>query len=244
MQTATKNQLQKVPAPSGKNVCRACGKIGIRAGRRYCSSQCRSYTLWVLSLSKGLLRALNTRYAAFSFTTEQVILDVFPIWGKNISRFVYNRTRGNKPAEDLKQLVLHFGREWHNMVNNNRSMSYASLHLVNRNHEKTVSPEKIRPGRSATPRLSKNERTSLKILKLKTNDLSSRECKPTIKTAYKKMAKVHHPDMGGDAEQFKKLNEAHEQMLQWAENPQYTSRKALHDCWSYDGFTSRWSPPL
>ena len=31
---------------------------------------------------------------------------------------------------------------------------------------------------------------------------------------------------------------------QRAENPQFTSRKALVDCWSYDGYTNRWAPPL
>ncbi|MBW2709709.1 MAG: DnaJ domain-containing protein [Deltaproteobacteria bacterium] len=81
-------------------------------------------------------------------------------------------------------------------------------------------------------------------MKLKRNDLSNDGPKATIKTAYKKMAKIHHPDAGGNEDQFKKLNAAHEQMLSWAENPQYTSRKALQGCWSYDGFNSRWSPPL
>ena len=65
-----------------------------------------------------------------------------------------------------------------------------------------------------------------------------------INSAYRKMAKVHHPDMGGDEENFKKLNDAHKQMLLWAENPLFTSRKALHNCWSYDSATNRWSPPL
>jgi len=55
---------------------------------------------------------------------------------------------------------------------------------------------------------------------------------------------VYHPDLGGDAEKFKKLNAAHQQMLLWAENPHFTLRKALLDCWSYDGATNRWSPPL
>jgi hypothetical protein len=58
------------------------------------------------------------------------------------------------------------------------------------------------------------------------------------------MAKVYHPDMGGDEEKFKQLNAAHKQMLAWAENPLFISRKALHDCWSYDASTNRWSPPL
>ena len=241
--TAT-SQIQKIPNSTKKNACLACGKDDIGARRRYCSKECRSYIQWVLSLSKGLLRALNTRYAAFSFTSDQVILDVFPVWSKHISRFKRSRTRGNKPAEDLKRMVLEFSREWHDMVNNNHSMSYASLHLVNRNHHKSIGLEAIKPNRNSSPRLSREEARHLKILKLKRSDLSDETTKAKIRTAYKKMAKVCHPDAGGDDDQFKKLNTAHEQMLLWAENPQYTSRKALQDCWSYDGFTSRWSPPL
>jgi hypothetical protein len=244
MRKTAKNQIQKVQAPAKKNACRACGKVDIGARRRYCSNECLSYTQWVLSLSKGLLRALNTRYAAFSFTSDQVILDVFPIWSKHISRFSRTRTRGNKPAEDLKQMVLEFGRQWHEMVDNNRSMSYASLHLVNRNHQKSIALERIKPDRKSSPRLSKQETGSLNVLQLKRNDLANDGSKATIRAAYKKMAKVHHPDAGGNEDQFKKLSNAHEQMLLWAENPQYTSRKALQDCWSYDGFNSRWSPPL
>jgi len=106
MRKTAYNQIQKVPTPARKNICVACGKDDIGARRRYCSEACRGYIQWVLSLSKGLLRTLNTRYAAFSFTSDQVILDVFPIWSKHISRFKRDRTRGKKPAEDLKQMVL------------------------------------------------------------------------------------------------------------------------------------------
>ncbi len=241
---ATNKQIQKVPASPRKNACLACGREDIGARRRYCSKECRSYIQWVLSLSKGLLRALNTRYAAFFFTRDQVILDVFPVWSKHISRFKRRRTLGNKPAEDLKRMVLEFGKQWHDMVNNNHSQSYASLHLVNRNHHKSIHLDAIKPNRNSSPRLSKAETGYLKILKLKRDDLADGMTKARIKTAYKKMAKVCHPDAGGDDDQFKKLNDAHQQMLLWAENPQYTSRKALQDCWSYDGFTSRWTPPL
>lgn len=244
MPNTASNRILKVSSATRTNTCLACGKNNIGARRRYCSKECRSYIQWVLSLSKGLLRALNTRYAAFSFTSDQVILDVFPIWSKHISRFMRTRTLGDKPAEDLKRMVIEFGREWHDMVNNNHSMSYASLHLVNRNHQKAISLETIKPNRNSSPRLSREEAGYLRILKLKRNDLSDDMIKTKIRSAYKKMAKVCHPDTGGDDDQFKKLNNAHEQMLLWAENPQYTSRKALQDCWSYDGFTSRWTPPL
>jgi hypothetical protein len=224
--------------------CLACGNPNIDARRRYCSNECRDYINWVLSLSKGLLRAVNARYATFSFTDERVMLDVFPVWSKHISRFVYSRIKGNKPAEDLKNLVLQFGREWHHIVNNNGSRSYASLCLVNRNHNKDIPTNSIRPDRKSLPRLTRHETKCLEVLKLERTDLSAQGRTTKIKAAYKKMAKVYHPDVGGDEELFKKLNDAHEQMLLWAENPHYTSRKALPGCWSYDGATSRWSPPL
>ena len=224
--------------------CLACGTSNMKSGRRYCSKECCQQINWVLSLSKGLLNAVNARYAAFSFTDDSVILDVFPAWSKHVSRFVYRRSHGNKPAEDLKRLVLKFGEEWHEMVNNNRSKSYASLHLINRNHKRHLHPNTIKPKKDTRPRLSKQESRSLNLLKLQRSDLSSDGCEGKIKTAYKKMAKVYHPDVGGDEEKFKELNHAHEQMILWSENPQYTSRKALQNCWSYDGYTSRWAPPL
>lgn len=248
MKTPSIQALSKEPvrsaAPVGVRRCLSCGTDRIKPRRRYCSKGCREHINWVLSLSKGLLRTVNARYAAFSFTDDRVILDVFPVWSKHISRFVYRRIEGNKPAEDLKNLVLQFGKEWHDIVNNNRSRSYASLLLVNKNHEKSIHPNSIRPAKSSCPRLSKEEKRCLEILKLQRTELSADSCRGRIKLAYKRMAKVLHPDVGGDEERFKKLNNAHAQMLLWAENPQYTSRKALQDCWSYDGATSRWSPPL
>ena len=239
-----KNNIIPSPRPSKTNTCLACGADGIKRGRRYCSNTCRQQMFWVLSLSKGLLRVFNARYAAFSFNKSYVILDVLPIWSKEISRFVHKRVTGRKPAEDLKHLVLQSGREWYHAINNKSSKSYASLCILKKNNNHKVSLNSIKPEKKVRPRLSNSERASLKFLKIKTDDLFSDEQVPKIKTAYKKLAKIHHPDVGGDAEKFKKLNDAHQQMMMWAENPQFTAKKALADCWSYDGSTSRWSPPL
>jgi len=200
--------------------------------------------LWVLSLSKGLLKIFNARYAAFSFNHHLVILDILPIWSKSISRFIRKRANGNKPAEDLKNLVLASGEEWYQIIDKNHSKSYASLSLLNKNHNERLAPESIRPDSILRPRFSQDERKSLKILQLNLKELIADGQIMKIKSAYKKLAKIHHPDMGGDAEHFKKLNHAHQQMLLWAENPQFTSRKALCNCWSYDSSTNRWAPPL
>ena len=224
--------------------CLSCGTDKIKPGRRYCSKRCREQINWVLSLSKGLLKAFNARYAAYSFTRGQVVLDVLPTWSKGISRFSLKRTPGNKPAEDLKNLILMSGNEWYKLVDNNLSKSSASLSLINKNHKKEIDPTSIKPKKKVRPRLSKDESAYLKLLHLDRKDLSLNGDILKIKSAYKKMAKLCHPDIGGKEEEFKKINEAHEQMLLWAENPHYTSKKALRNSWSYDGFTNRWSPPL
>ena len=227
-----------------KRKCLACGRTGLDARRRYCSSDCRKQIMWVLSLSKGLLSIFNARYASFSFNRKYVILDILPAWSKEISRFTHERTHGKKPADDLKKLILDSGSEWYSIIGNNNSKSYASLSLLKKNCNSTIPVRSIRPDSKRKPRFSKAERESLKCLRLKLEELISEENASRIKSAYKKMARIHHPDMGGDAEEFRKVKNAHEQMLMWVQNPQYTSRKALIDCWSYDASTNKWVPPL
>ena len=238
------NVLLPVKVPTETRKCLSCGTDSMKARRRYCSKECRGQMLWVLSLSRGLLQVFNARYAAFSFGNNYVVLDVLPVWSREISRFLSKRRDGKKPAEDLKNLILQSGDEWYRIISHRNSRSYASLCLLRMNHNKRLAPESIKPHRKVKPRLSKRERESIRLLELKIEELFADGHAARIKSAYKKLAKIYHPDVGGDAEKFKRLNEAHQQMLLWAQNPHFTSRKALMDCWSYDGLTNRWSPPL
>jgi len=244
LEKVVQKKVTRYPAPRRTGQCLACGTTDIKPGRRYCTKECRQQITWVLSLSKGLLRTFNARYAAFSFTANYVALDILPVWTNGISRFVGPRTPGQKPAVDLKNLILESGREWYGLLDRRNSRSFASLRLLQENHSPHLDPERIKPAKKSRPRLSKQEKDCLKILKIGREVLSSRSCASEIKTAYKRLAKRHHPDMGGDEEAFKRLNDAHQQMLMWAENPQYTCRKALLGYWSYDGATNRWAPPL
>jgi hypothetical protein len=172
------------------------------------------------------------------------MLDILPVWSKDISRFIHRRANGSKPAEGLKHLVLESGKQWYEIIDQNHSKSYASLSLLRRNHDVQLPLESIKPDKILRPRFSRDERRSMKLLSLDLKELLADGQVLKIKTAYKKLAKIHHPDMGGDAEHFKKINEAHQQMLSWAENPQFMSKKALYNCWSYDSSTNRWTPPL
>jgi hypothetical protein len=240
----TSNELVKTSKTTKSLKCLACGKPLKKPRRRYCSNGCHQKINWVLSLSKGLLKTFNARYAAFSFTDRHVMLDVLPAWSNVISRFVCERKHGNKPAEDLKYLVLQSGKEWYELIDNRKSKSYASLVLLDKSHNREIDPDSIKPNRNTQPRFSDQQKNCLKVLCINREELCSDSHTVKINSAYRKMAKVYHPDMGGDEEKFKQLNEAHKQMLSWAENPLFISRKALHNCWSYDASTNRWSPPL
>ena len=240
----TGNKIVKASKAPKSLKCVACGFDLEKPRRRYCSDGCHQKINWVLSLSKGLLKTFNARYAAFSFTDGHVMLDVLPAWSNVISRFICERKVGNKPAEDLKYLVLQSGKEWYELIDNKKSKSYASLVLLDKSHNRDIDPASIKPNRKTQARLSNQEKNCLKVLCINRKELCNDGHSVKINSAYRKMAKVHHPDMGGDEEKFKQLNEAHKQMLVWAENPLFVSRKALHDCWSYDASTNRWSPPL
>ena len=54
--------------------------------------------------------------------------------------------------------------------------------------------------------------------------------KGAIKKAYFKLCKTHHPDKGGDAEQFKKITEAYEALYD-------EEKRAIYDKYGKEGLT-------
>jgi len=79
------------------------------------------------------------------------------------------------------------------------------LFLLKKNNKKELNPKSIRPDKKVKPRLSRFERECLKLLELPTEDLFSESNVAKIRSAYKRLAKVYHPDLGGDTEKFKKI---------------------------------------
>ena len=239
-----KKQISSPLKEKRGRICLACGTEDIKPGRRYCSRRCRQKLMWSLSLSKGLLQTLNTRYAAFSFTKHYVALDVMPTWSNLISRFIYERKSGYPPANALKELVLDAGKEWYNKRSRRISRSFASQSILEEKVEQSIHPDSIKPNTNRIPKLSTDQKKALKHLKINMYSLVFGDYAREIKKAYRGMAKIYHPDIGGDGEKFKEINKAHELMLQWVEDPEFRSNNALPGCWAYNGHKNRWSPPL
>ena len=225
---------------SNKNRCLSCGTAENMGRRKYCSIECRQRLRYHLNIRTGLLRALNTRYATFYFTESVIILDVLPYGSPELFSYMFARTPGLKPVDDFCTISNILGNAWWDERRRTNKRYLANRHVLERAKSKDADSAAIKPLELKEPvRLAK----SLTFLKLKRADLNSPQLQKKIKTAYRKQAMQSHPDVGGDAAVFRKLHQAYEQIIKWAENPVFMKRRGFPDKWFYDGSTTRWIQP-
>jgi hypothetical protein len=237
----TINQNHMTSSGGGpKNRCLSCGTSEDMGRRKYCSIECRQKLRYHLNIRTGLLRALNTRYATFYFTQSIIILDVLPYGSAELYSYIFPRSRGGKPVEDFCTMSNILGNAWWAERNRTNKRYLATRFILEKAKSKDANSARIKPVEVKEPvRLAK----SLTFLRLKKADLNSPELHRKIKSAYRKQAMRHHPDLGGDAGVFRKLHEAYEQILKWSENPVFISRRGFPDKWFYDGSANRWVQP-
>ena len=239
MKTDYKNSLFFIRGNS-KYRCLSCGTSENMGRRKYCSIECRRKLRYNLNLRTGLLRALNTRYATFYFTDSIIILDVLPYGSGELFSYLYPRTQGRKPAEDYCTMSNILGNAWWAERNRTNKRYLATRHLLEKAESKNAGSAPIKPLEVKEPtKLAK----SLTFLKLKKSDLNSPELQKKIKSAYRKQAMQHHPDLGGNATAFRRLHQAYEQIISWSENPTFIRRRGFPDKWFYEGGTNRWVQP-
>ena len=241
MSMNTRNKKNKA-APGGapKNRCLSCGTSENMDRRKYCSVGCRQHLRYHLNLRTGLLRALNTRYATFYFTETVIILDVLPYGSAELFSYIFPRTPGGKPVEDFCTLSNVLGNAWWAERNRTNKRYIANRFILEKAINKNADTAPIKPAEVKEPAKLKK---SLMFLKLKKSDLNSPGLQRKIKSAYRKQAMKHHPDLGGNAAGFRKLHDAYEQIIKWSENPVFIRRRGFPDKWFYDGSTVRWVQP-
>ena len=228
-----------------RGICLSCGQTPIpKRRRRYCSDKCKKRLDFALNIATGLVQTLRPRYAAFSYTEDSLILDILPVGSNFISRIVWKRSRQKKVADDLLDMIEHAGREWYEREEEIGSRWWASQHLLDKTLRRDIPVSTIVPVSKRTPQLNHKEKNALKVLDLTKDQILSNVGIQCIRSAYRRKAKVYHPDKGGDrADKFIEINEAHAELLNWAENPRFRSKTALPNSWCYDASRKRWIPP-
>jgi hypothetical protein len=231
-----------VPVAGGKepNRCLSCGTTAHIGRRRYCSIDCRRKLKQRLEMRCGLLQALNARYATFYFSDLLIVMDILPSGQKEIRSFFYPRTPDSSPGEDFSRMANILGETWWAERRRTKKRYFASLHVLDlavRNHVPTGS---VKPPIVHTPAVTP---ASLVYLNLERSNLDSPELGKIIKNAYRRQVKIHHPDLGGDAGMFRKIHQAYEDLIRWAENPNFIRHRGFPDKWFYEGNKNSWAPP-
>ncbi len=220
--------------------CLSCGTTENIGRRRYCSVECRQRLSHQLNVRTGLLRALNTRYATFYFNDWLLIMNVLPFDSNQIFSFLFPRSRNRKPVEDFSQMANELGNAWWEEIRRTGRRYLASRHLLEQADHNHSRLDAIKPLEIQKPaQIGK----SIIHLKLNQAQLNNPQLIQVIKQAYRRQAKKHHPDQGGNASMFRKIHEAYQQLIGWAENPTFVRRRGFPDKWFYDGFQNRWVQP-
>jgi len=170
-----------------------------------------------------------------------VYLHVLCFQSEEVYTYACERTHRGSPAMDLWQMLEWLGTIWHSKRKRTGKRYVATNYLLEQANQDEVSPKDLKPSQERRLHVRKK---SLKAFKLTSSDLLSSDAEGALKAAYRREAKIHHPDAGGDAAVFRKIYEAHQELLQWIKNPKFTSRRGIPGKWSYDRQRgNRWLPP-
>lgn len=170
-----------------------------------------------------------------------IILDVVPHGIREIFRYTALRSDGMKPAEDFGVLTNRLGDAWWEEEKKTRKNYLASRRVLELAERHLISEGLMRP-RLIKVATAKPE--NLILLDMAKADLGSRDLIKMIKNAYRRQVKIHHPDAGGKAATFRKIHDAYQEMLLWADHPTFIRRRGFSDKWYYDGDNKKWTQPI
>jgi len=223
------------------NTCLSCGETENMKNRRYCSLECRQRLKSQLNIRTGLLKALNARYATFYFNSSEIILDILTRDSMDICSFIFPRVPGKKPVDDFIRLSTHLGKAWWSEKRRTDKRYLANRVVLDKAGKRSQERGIPFPGEITAPVHVKND---LICLRLSRGDLESSHAPAQIKSAYRRMAKQHHPDQGGDSVKFRKIHEAYQRLVEWSKTPVFIKRRGFVDKWFYDGNRNKWVQPL
>jgi hypothetical protein len=221
--------------------CLACGTTQNMARRKYCSPGCRQQLHAALNRRTGLLKALNIRYATFYFTDFTIIMDFLRRNQEQILSYILPRSLGNKPVDDFRTLSELLGNVW--WTENRRTKK---RYLANRHVLALAQPKDAVKASMIPMEVNKPAVRGAAVISLSLDGVSlEREAlQAHIKSAFRRQAKKHHPDLGGDPATYRKIHEAYEKLIDWALHPSFTRRNGFPDKWFYDGAINRWLHPM
>lgn len=238
--TSPASQMPLRVVPKNTRRCLSCGTTANMARRRYCSPACRQRLRECLNRRTGLLKALDVRYATFYFTDHLVVLDLLPYGADRIHSFLWTRSMKRKPVNDFCRLSEVLGKAWWAEQKRTHKRYLASRHVLSKARSPLVHDTTVRPMELMIPSV---RGAKLILLQIDDHHLDPSRLAARIKEAYRRQAKKHHPDLGGNTATFRQIHAAYERLMEWSKSPTFIKRKGFPDKWFYNGELNRWVQP-
>lgn len=245
MEETNRRELVGTENREERNCCRSCGKRLPNKRKKYCAATCSTRFRSALGVAKGLLKALNTNYAAVRIGDDRVCLDALVHNSKSVRRFTLQRNLGEAPADSFRGLVHDVGKIWDDELDRTNSRRAASEAALKASARCDACPEEIIPAKCWN---MKNEgKRALKVLGISQEELDIGGMNGLL-DKYKRLAKTSHPDCGGNREKMVKLNFAKDVLIAYLrEAKEMSSRNRLlpkKGMWCFIGKTGSWIPPM
>ena len=198
-----------------------------------------------LNRRTGLLRALGARYATFYFSDFTIMMDLLRYGSDQIYSFMLPRSTGHKPVEDFRHLSNRLGTLWWSEKGRTNKRYLAATRVLDQAHANGAAVDSIYPEVFLIPSVKARNliRLQLDPAALTADNLAHDSLAQRIKQAYRRQAMIHHPDLGGQGETFIKIQEAYENLIQWAKRPTFIHHTGFPDKWLYEGRRNRWLAP-
>ena len=167
-------------------------------------------------------------------------MDLLPFNSKEIYSFIFPRSGNNKPVDDFSKMANLLGNAWWTERKKTNRKYLASRHVLEKANRKNAQTDSVKPLEMKIPAVKGKSLINLKIGR---SELNTPQLQKLIKNAYRTQAKKHHPDLGGNAAAFRKIHQAYEELVSWAESPSFVERHGFPDKWFYDSDRNRWVQP-
>ncbi len=222
--------------------CVCCGLPLEKNRRKYCSKRCKEDFVFKLKWFNNLLRAIEVKYATFSFNVHYLILNILPFGSEDVYSYFFTRSHGKKPVYDMEKMVFLLGEIWWDNVKYFGNKDKAKREILNMGRKKIVGKSVIYPREKVMLSGISNE---LRLLKINQKELiSSENPYNLVKKAYKQALFKTHPDMGGDEKAFLRVFDSYQKILLWLKNPNIKRQKGVIGFWFYEAPKENWNSPL
>ena len=219
----------------------ACGETLPTRRHRYCTFECQQHLLASLNRRTGLLKALGTRYATFYFSDFAIMMDLLLYGTERIHSYMLPRSPGGKPVEDFRHLSNMIGNLWWDEKHRTSKRYLASEQVLHKACKSKAPLNSAMPALLTIPSVKTN---SLVRLKLDVEELTITNLESIIKSAFRRQAMRHHPDLGGSRETFLKIHDAYGKLSQWAKRPTFIQQRGFPDKWFFEGAKNCWKKPI